>query len=220
MINRKISLKIILKFGFILLFACSDPNDNFDFDNFPSITGIIVTTVEAPDGTGEVYGNPSYSISGPSEPLSYINIFPNPYLGVSILEPSPDKKFICFSHLPDSVRIEISVGIYKNQKETVHKNMRSRKNPIRTIQKTDTSHSYLQWNLKDDNDEYIETGFYSINIFDIQENSQRIDAYIILPDQISECSVWDDPTGWLPGNWRYMNTGSSVIYTCDPVMVY
>lgn len=186
------------------LMFCST-NDDDKYEDLPSVAGIHITTVDAPDGLGTIYGSPSYSIGDTSVPLNLINIYPNPYLATHSAEPSRDNKFIFFSHLDTGMTAEIFVAKYKNDESTVSATIEEG-NPIRSItfdaeNLTGINNRYL-WDLNTDADNYIETGFYRIIFSDHYDNSHHVDAYIILPDAISDCSEWDDPTGWLPADWK------------------
>lgn len=221
----------ILKNAFLLtlminnLFYCSaieDPEKKEIYS--PIITGIYETTISAPYGTGTIYGNPAYSVGDSAIPLNTINVCPNPYLGMHLRETNRYDKFLIIFNLPDSIDIEIYKSIFKRESEVLMKTTSGATDPLRTIIKRDTHRSFYYWNLKDDNNNYIETGFYSLFFYDNKGNTHRVDAYIILPDGISACSDWDDPTGWLDENWRFLNIneGSTAhfIYRCACVTDY
>ena len=108
----------------LTVFNCTIPQEPsipglIGINNIPIITGIYPTTLIYPDGTEEVYGNPSY-VQGNSG-LQWIRVVPNPYLINNSWEPStPDPsgrpaRQIHFTHLPKSLSIVIYKGAYGKQ---------------------------------------------------------------------------------------------------------
>jgi hypothetical protein len=102
-----ISIKELILFWFFVYFSlsilivrisCSSPDENIVSSN-PSVqvSGIIITTVAMPEGTGEICGSPSYPIA--DNEYQFINMVPNPYMAQYPFEPSPTERFVMFTHL-------------------------------------------------------------------------------------------------------------------------
>ena len=167
----KFIFNIYLIFLFsIISFNCNAPTE-LNPSNFavsletPVITGIYVSTVENPEGTGEVIGNPSYKVKN-------INVFPNPYYAIvyptayiNVREP-----YFTFNHLPDSVIIIIVKGESKVEAINSGKsNFGASPNPahawkVRTIKKNNRAQFY-RWDIKDDDGNSIPYGYYRAYFF-------------------------------------------------------
>ena len=138
-----------------------DPLSFLFLQDVPVITGIHVTTVNNPEGNGEVIGTPSYAVSSNS-----VNVFPNPYV-----EPDTIRRFeyfpfeLTFSHLPEKATIVIVRGRWQGEPQTVHPSYGGatvRANEpwvVTTLQKSGPG-QYLRWPLTDDKRHFVPTGVY------------------------------------------------------------
>lgn len=163
----KIKENNYLKFLFLfplLIWNCSSPNepdtDLITLGDPPVITGVHVTTLEYPDGTGEKLGNPSYIVKN-------INVFPNP-ARINYIDYPGDEvrplKWVTFTHLPSEAKIIIVKGKSLNVEGFFNHSSKIWKvtsfiKKIRILEKSDPAQFYT-WNLKDENDEYISSGLY------------------------------------------------------------
>ncbi len=221
MLNRKLKLKdkyymkttktlsMVLTFSMLLIQGCNSSSqpDILEFisqSKTPIITGIHETNEELPDGTEKVYGAPSYSISEYG-----INIVPNPHLGYSRYATSYLTPLVRIIYPPDEAKIVIVKGLWIGEKEknalntsgaiTATSNLRI----VRIIDKS-SNHDYVSWDLKDEDGNFVPSGFYRIYIqsefFD--NDILWIDLYLILPFDVEK---WMDPTGWLSPDWKNWN---------------
>ena len=148
--------------------SCSSPTD-LDYSDIvfmagiPVITGFYVTTDELPDGTGEVIGNPAYTIKN-------INVFPNPFSGI---EPFPysNGPYIFFSHLPQSkVTIIIVNGMSEFEARTLSNSylgtsyIQNGVAVIKTIIKQGNS-QFERWDFRDEDENVVESGYYRAYFF-------------------------------------------------------
>jgi len=162
--SRRIKIAIIL-FPIVFLSGCSgvlepEYSDIVYLAGTPIITGFYVTTIEQPDGTGEVIGNPAYKINE-------INVFPNPYIDEIPDEINQLQRFVTFNHLPlGNVTIIIVKGISRDEEHLSNpsyfgtSNLQRAVPIIKTIVKTDSSH-FARWNLNNS----IASGYYRAYIF-------------------------------------------------------
>jgi len=103
----------------------------------PTITGFYKTTIEQPEGTGEIIGNPSYKVNK-------INVFPNPYYGVNSEELNKYNRFVTINHLPQraTIRVFNLAGVL-----------------VQTITKDDPS-QFTRWNLNNQSNLPVASGLY------------------------------------------------------------
>ena|ERR1035437_8071213 len=131
----------------------------------PTITGFYITNNHYPDGTGDIIGNPAYTIK------NKINAFPNP---------CPDYPvngyyniynfFITFSHLPKRVKMIIVRG--RNQEEATNNTYSSLGIPVaptgiwieRTLEKDDPN-QFFRWDLHDENGSFVPKGYYRVYFY-------------------------------------------------------
>jgi hypothetical protein len=205
---QKLRSLLFLAFSFgILNSGCTAP-EKFDIVGFlgmqqiPVITGIHVTTNDQPEGTGQTYGVPSYSIERSG--FKRINVFPNPYI---VRQPPEIRipRFVTFTHLPRLVTVTIIEGIWQGERPITERNIGGTVASnvtlriVRTFKKSDDS-QFLRWDLKDESGNYILSGFYRVYFHSAQIDSIHwVDLYLI---QCEDVSTWVDPTGWLPKDWN------------------
>jgi hypothetical protein len=138
-----------------------DVNAYFYTLKTPLVTGVHITTLDMPDGTGETIGVPSYSI-----PSNGPNIFPNPYAEPDTLHRFEDYQFyVVFSHMPAKATVVIVKGrtpeeIIPPATSYLGTTIPSRRtNIVRTIVKDDPF-QFLRWDLTDQEGAPIPSGVY------------------------------------------------------------
>jgi hypothetical protein len=167
---RNITKGILLLIAAAAALHCSSPTepDFFKIKSViepPTITGFYVTTVEYPEGTGEVIGNPAYKVQE-------INVFPNPCRTTAPPRPRYGHPLIIFTHLSDTAVIIIARG--RTIREAANSEssvlgmpaVHSLSPVVRRIEKNSTIHDYFcAWDLKDNDGNYVTTGYYRAYIY-------------------------------------------------------
>lgn len=159
---------------FILIcisFSCSSPsspetNENQIPQNTPVVTGIYVTTVERPDGNGEVIGNPAYEVKS-------INAVPNPFTGYGTepLFTGTGRPRFRFTHLPtQKAKVVIVRGITLQDAAILnnsHFGVPSAPDKamiIRTLEKNGPER-FCFWDFRDFRGNIVESGYYRAYFF-------------------------------------------------------
>ncbi|MBI5470934.1 MAG: hypothetical protein HY961_01170 [Ignavibacteriae bacterium] len=128
------------------------------------MTGIYVTTIDKPEGTGEIIGAPSYEFSPTSA-----NVFPNPYVQPDVIrrgDPWAEHSYPKFPQL-ERVHGKVTIVIVAAQfsgasgSQVLGGSVQVKPRVVRVIRKTDPS-QYFTWDLKDDNFATVPTGAYRI----------------------------------------------------------
>jgi len=140
-----------------------DPQKILSILEPPTITGFYVTTLEHPDGTGEVIGNPAYSVKE-------INVFPNPCRTTAPPRPRNGYPLLYFIHLSDSAAILIIRG--RSIQEAANSEssilgipaIHSWPSVVRRIEKSSIV-SFCAWDLKDNEGNYATSGYYRAYIY-------------------------------------------------------
>jgi len=178
----------------IFILNCSSSTNQNDLENLPFVTGIIETTFTEPEGTGLIFGDPSYVIGSES---NFINVVPNPYCytkAALIVENSGHQ--IAFTHLPKKGTIKIVKAGYKRSKAGMEIYDLKRINNLNSVcifeHNLTLSDGMLFWDATDMDGHHVSSGFYrAFFISDSGENVNWIDLYLILDED------WNDPTGWI-----------------------
>ncbi len=177
---------IVLSIWSLQCTSPSQPDTNAYFLSLetPVVTGVHVTTVNYPDGTGQVIGTPAYSVE-PGAP----NIFPNPYS-------DPDynswRLYVTLNHLPPEATLVIVLGRLPGDRtqdgtSTVGVTLPSAKaTVVRTLKKNDPSR-FMTWDLDDNMGRPVPTGVYrvyyygpsidGIHFLDISIVRKQVDIY-------------------------------------------
>lgn len=147
----------------VSLMQCTSPDEPNMWAYFysmevPVVTGIYVTTLDMPDGTGETIGVPSYSVSP-----NGVNVFPNPYVESGI--PPLLGNYLVFNHM--DVKGTVVIIRAQRPEERAHQNTSylgttvppGKATILRTLHKDDPSR-FLRWDLTDDTGAAIPSGVY------------------------------------------------------------
>lgn len=190
--------KYIFIAGFFILFVSCNKNNVTDpntLSDIPVVTGIKVTTFSQPEGTGLVYGTPSYPMANAID--SEISAYPNPYIISNWVGPNIyADHFITFFNLTGKLKILIYKAISLQENEVINSQKLDNSNysPIVTLNKNDDNKFFI-YDLKDKNKNYLSTGLYRAYFYSEDDKLQNfIDLYIVLP---YDCDTFTDYTGWL-----------------------
>ena len=165
---RNIIKGILLLIAAVAALQCSSPiePDFFKIKSViepPTITGFYVTTVENPEGTGEVIGNPAYKVQE-------INVFPNPCRTTVPPQPRYGHPLIIFTHLSDTAVIIIVRGRTIREEANSESSIlgipavHSWPPVVRRIEKSSFG-DFCAWDLKDNQGNYAASGYYRAYIY-------------------------------------------------------
>ncbi|MGE5798066.1 MAG: hypothetical protein ACM34O_15610 [Ignavibacteria bacterium] len=165
---RKIIKNLTISTAFAAGLQCSSPTEPDPMQikpvmEQPTITGFYVTTLENPDGTGEVIGNPAYKVKE-------INVFPNPCRTTAPPRPRYGHPLIAFTHLSDTAVIIIVRG--RTIREAANTESSILGIPavhfwppvVRRIEKSSFG-DFCAWDLKDNKGNYAASGYYRAYIY-------------------------------------------------------
>jgi len=194
--------------GLVLSVSACDTEEPEPAIEGPVVTGIYVTTLREPSGTGEVLGDPSYLRDGALTPV------PNPYIGATACPPSfPDcgwtpERRVYFPGVPSGYEVRLfraapgragAVPVPNVDLDRLVADSASVWSGRMPSEASGPGSGALIWGFSwSPADE--RSGLFRAVLLDTAGVAVTwADLYVIHPD---DYETWVDSTGWLPSGWR------------------